>query len=213
MFNVGNRRRLKHSKEIGFVRPASAASVSSSTSQIIPAEPGTSHSAAFFDPLNAESVELRHQAAMETLDDLLLWLQNGGKVAIHDATNSTVQRRQELLRKVSQHKNVECFFIESICTDQELLEKNIKLKLAGPDYLRMDPVAAMADFKERIKNYEKSYKTISEEEEAAGLSYIKLINVGQKMISNRIHGYLPSQAAFYLMQLNINDSILLKLIF
>jgi 6-phosphofructo-2-kinase len=106
---------------------------------------------------------------------------------------------------VSQYKNIECFFIESICSDEDLLEKNIKLKLQGPDYLGMDPSAAIADFKQRIKNYEKAYQTISEDEEAAGLSYIKLINVGQKMISNRIHGYLPSQAAFYLMQLNIND--------
>ena len=173
--------------------------------RIIPAEPESSHSARFFDPMNAESVEIRNQAAMETLDDVFVWLQNGGKVAIHDATNSTVERRQQLLKRVAQHKNIEAFFIESICTDHDLLEKNVKLKLQGPDYSRMDPDLAIADFKERIKNYEKVYKTIGEEEEAAGLSYIKLINVGQKMISNRIHGYLPSQAAFYLMQLNIHD--------
>jgi 6-phosphofructo-2-kinase len=198
---------LKTSKETGFARPDSSTSISSAASQVIPAEAGTTHSAAFFDPLNTESVEIRNQAAMETLDELLIWLQNGGKVAIHDATNSTIKRRQQLLKRVSQYKNVECFFIESICSDQDLLEKNIQLKLQGPDYLRMDPVAAIADFKQRIKNYERAYQTISEEEEAAGLSYIKLINVGQKMISNRIHGYLPSQAAFYLMQLNINHRI------
>jgi 6-phosphofructo-2-kinase len=83
VFNVGNRRRLKQSKEIGSASPPSSGSVSSVSSQVIPAE-GTRHSAAFFDPLNAESVEIRNEAAMETLDELLQWLLKGGKVAIHD---------------------------------------------------------------------------------------------------------------------------------
>lgn len=39
----------------------------------------------------------------------------------------------------------------------------------------MDPVAAMADFKERIKNYEKVYQTISEEEEEQNMSFIKIM--------------------------------------
>lgn len=43
------------------------------------------------------------------------------------------------------------------------------------DYIHMDPVAAMADFKERIKNYEKVYQTISEEEEEQNMSFIKIM--------------------------------------
>jgi len=35
------------------------------------------------------------------------------------------------------------------------------------------------------------------------ISYIKLINVGQKVITRNCHGYLPSQVAFYLQNVQI----------
>lgn len=63
----------------------------------------------------------------------------------------------------------------------------------------MDREEALKDFKMRIANYEKVYETISEEEERHNISYIKIIDVGRKVISHRIQGYLPSQCVFYLM--------------
>jgi hypothetical protein len=41
------------------------------------------------------------------LNELLEWLNNsGGKVAIHDATNSTIARRKTLRDRVSAEKNM-----------------------------------------------------------------------------------------------------------
>jgi 6-phosphofructo-2-kinase len=181
VFNVGNRRRV--------LDPA-------------PTQ-GTQHDARFFDAENQDASALREKLAMDTLEELLQWLsQSGGKVGIHDATNSTIKRRLALRERALRDK-VKVFFIESICPDPVLLEQNIRMKLSGPDYQRMDPDKAMQDFLHRISNYEKVYQTISEEEEKLGLSYIKIIDVGAKVIAHHIKGYLPSQCVFYLMQMNI----------
>jgi 6-phosphofructo-2-kinase len=54
-------------------------------------------------------------------------------VAIFDATNTTLERRQYLIDKF--HNKVQYMFIESICNDEETLRKNVELKLKySPDY-------------------------------------------------------------------------------
>jgi 6-phosphofructo-2-kinase len=50
-------------------------------------------SADFFDPDNKDGSKIRDELALRVLDQLIDWLRSGGRVAIHDATNSTVQRR------------------------------------------------------------------------------------------------------------------------
>lgn len=50
-------------------------------------------SANFFDPKNKEGAKIRDELALMVLEQLIDWLKSGGRVAIHDATNSTVQRR------------------------------------------------------------------------------------------------------------------------
>lgn len=50
-------------------------------------------SAKFFDPDNSEMKNYRDHLALEVLENLLDWLKDGGRVAIHDATNSTIERR------------------------------------------------------------------------------------------------------------------------
>src|ERR1700722_15640600 len=43
----------------------------------------------FFDPRNDAGKAARRQVALNTLDDALAFLQEGGEVAIYDATNNT----------------------------------------------------------------------------------------------------------------------------
>ncbi|KAJ3106149.1 hypothetical protein HDU97_006966 [Phlyctochytrium planicorne] len=179
-------------------------------SPVVVSAPGTSHDAAFFDPKNENAKAIRERLAMDTLDEAIDWLKHsGGKVAIHDATNSTVERRRNVLERVAKEKNMQAIFIESICTDEKVLESNIMMKLKGPDYINMPQEEAIRDFKARMFNYEKAYETISEEEEQQeDVSYIKIINVGKKVIANNIHGYIASQCVFYLMQIHIKEHTL-----
>ncbi|KAF9152871.1 hypothetical protein BG015_004539, partial [Linnemannia schmuckeri] len=62
VFNVGNRRRIASKGDN---------------------RNGTSHSHAFFDPKNRAAKEIRDELALESLEELITWLKQGGRVGIH----------------------------------------------------------------------------------------------------------------------------------
>jgi hypothetical protein len=121
-------------------------------------------------------------------------------VGIFDATNTTRERRAAVLQRclaytghaatvacgsaspsqLASKAPIQVVFVESICDDPVILERNYAMKLSNADYRDKDPVAAREDFLGRVAKYERVYETISEDE----LSYIKLINVGQRVRSS-----------------------------
>ncbi|KAL8644260.1 MAG: hypothetical protein Q9210_007342 [Variospora velana] len=165
------------------------------------------HSASFFDPDNTEAAMLREQLAMETLDELLdFLLGQNGSVGIFDATNSTLERRKNIMAKIRQRAGPELgvLFLESQCIDENLLESNMRLKLSGPDYKNKDPVTALADFKQRVALYEKRYVPLGEYEERNNMSYVQMIDVGRKVVSHQIRGFLSAQTVYYLLNFNLS---------
>lgn len=162
--------------------------------------------AAFFDPNNKKASAIREQVARETLDELLDFILNkGGSVGILDATNSTMERRKMVMDRIREMAGPELnvLFLESTCVDQDLLESNMRLKLQGPDYRDMDPVVALDDFKKRVHVYEKAYVPLGEYEEKNNMPYIQMIDVGRKIISHQIKGFLSAQANYYLLNFNL----------
>lgn len=159
-------------------------------------------SAAFFDTNNPEGERLRRAAADAAINDMVRWFNKGeGTVAILDATNSTKDRRRWIQGRCVA-ANIETLFVESKCDDEELVMSNIMdVKTSSADYSGQNPEDAARDFRERIKNYEKVYQTIDEDE--ADMTYVKLINVGSQVIINRIQDYLQSRVVYYLMNLHI----------
>ncbi|KAM0931278.1 hypothetical protein ACQ4PT_000348 [Festuca glaucescens] len=143
-FNVGKYRRLKH---------------------------GTNQTADFFRGDNKEGVEARNEVAALAMEDMLSWMEEGGQVGICDATNSTRNRRN-MLMKMAEGK-CKIIFVETICNDQDVLERNIRLKVQqSPDYAEQtDFEAGVRDFKERLAYYEKVYEPVEEG------SYIKMIDM------------------------------------
>lgn len=159
----------------------------------------------FFNPTNKDASRLREDMAAHVQDEMYVWLKSGGqrrRVAIFDATNTTKERRFAVCHRARQ-ENVQLLYVESICDDQEVLNANYELKLQNADYIGMDPDQARADFMSRVKAYEKVYESIEDDEDDGHISYIKLINVGQKTITRGCSGYLPSQVAFYLQNVHI----------
>lgn len=156
----------------------------------------------FFDPNDEASRNLREKWAMDTLDQLLDYLLNGpGSVGIFDATNSNKDRRKKILKKVNErNKFIKVLFLESICSDKQTVEENIRMKLLGPDYKNKDPSASLADFKERLLNYSKTYETMEDEE---NVPYIKMIDIGKKLVAYNIQGFLASQTVYYLLNFNL----------
>lgn len=125
---------------------------------------------------------------------------DSGKVAFFDATNTTKARRKWICSQL-EGLPLKIIFIESICTDEAIIEKNIwDSKVTLPDYehLRKKRDKAYADFRMRIANYEKVYQKVDED----SLSWVKLINNGQKVVINRIHGFLPMKMVQFLTNIH-----------
>ncbi|KAL6577146.1 hypothetical protein OROMI_011422 [Orobanche minor] len=105
------------------------------------------------------------------MEDLISWMQEGGQVGIFDATNSTRSRRNMLMAMAESKCKI--IFLETICNDRQIIERNIRLKVQqSPDYAEEpDFEAGYHDFKVRLENYEKVYEPVEEG------SYIKMIDM------------------------------------
>ncbi|KAK9462255.1 6-phosphofructo-2-kinase-domain-containing protein [Lipomyces oligophaga] len=161
----------------------------------------TAHPTAdFFDVTNSEGERLRRVAAEAAIADMLRWFdEEQGTVGILDATNTTRARRTWVEGICRQH-DIETLFVESWCDDEDLIMQNIiDVKTTSPDYVGQDPEQSALDFRNRIRNYEKVYETIDDND----LTYVKLVNVGSQVIINRIQSYLESRIVYYLMNLHI----------
>ena len=161
---------------------------------------GSTQPASFFDPGNPEGYAARRTLALAALDDLVTWLREGpGRIGIYDATNATRERRDLVSARLAEH-GLAPLFVESVCTDPSVVEANVReTKLSMPDYAGVDPDEAVSDFRERIAHYERSYEPIDEPDRI----WVKLVDVGERVVLNRIHGYLPSRIVFFLTNLHI----------
>ena len=85
---------------------------------------GAQMPADFYDPHNEEGTAARHMACDAALADLVDYLkQDGVRVAAFDATNSTRERRQHILRVLQKSGlGVKRMFVESVCDQEEVSE-------------------------------------------------------------------------------------------
>lgn len=144
---------------------------------------------------------MRRAAAEAAVSDMLKWFgEGGGHVGILDATNSTKSRRAWIKQKC-EAKGYEVLFVESRCDDEALVLHNVmSVKTSSPDYVGQDPEEAVRDFMERIRNYEKVYQSIDEDED---VTYVKLINVGSQVTINAVQNYLQTRIIYFTMNLHI----------
>ena len=159
--------------------------------------------AEFFKLGNAEGERVRRAAAELAVNDMVKWFnEDDGVVAVLDATNSTKDRRRWIQQRC-QSENLALVFVESICDDASLIRANVmEVKTSSPDYKNQDPEEAAQDFMERIRNYESVYQSIDERDED-DLTYVKLINVGRKIVANRLQDFLQTRCIYFLTGLHI----------
>ncbi|KIJ28177.1 hypothetical protein M422DRAFT_37420 [Sphaerobolus stellatus SS14] len=130
----------------------------------------------------------------------LIWefFEKGGQVVIYDANNGTVKARNELAEKFDK-QGVHVIFLESVLTSDEIVEANIRsVKISSPDYKGTDPEEAVRNYWSRIKDHEKHYEPVVE----TNWPFIRIINVGEKIMVNNIQGYLQSRIVFFLMNIH-----------
>ncbi|XP_062318006.1 6-phosphofructo-2-kinase/fructose-2,6-bisphosphatase 4a isoform X2 [Osmerus eperlanus] len=157
----------------------------------------------FFLPDNEEGLKIRQQCATAALNDVRQYLTDeGGQVAVFDATNTTRERR-ETINQFAEQNGFKVFFVESVCEDPDVIQENIvQVKLGSPDYTNCDTEEAVQDFMKRIKCYENSYEPLDEVQDR-DLSYIKIIDVGQRYLVNRVQDHIQSRIVYYLMNIHI----------
>lgn len=168
------------------------------------ARAGAKQPAAYFAPDNTATRDERIGFAIAALDDLLDWFQEGGEVGIYDATN-TERSRRDIIQARCKAAGVRVMFVETICDDESIIDANVRgNKLQLPDYAGMDAEAAFRDFRARIAQYQRTYVPVADDEG----SYVKVIDAGQKVMLNRIEGYLSSRLVFFLMQMRPTNRVI-----
>jgi len=163
--------------------------------------PEQSGRSGFFDSSNVSAKIARDKAAHAALTDVLSFMDDGGNVAIFDATNSMASRRAALVDRIRHHhRRYSIIFIEVICDLPTLVEANMLNKVMNsPDFQGMPPDEALVDIKSRIARYEEVYETVRDEEGA----YMKLFNLSSKVMANYCFGRMSRSLLPYLMSIHI----------
>lgn len=157
----------------------------------------------FFRQDNEEAMVIRMKCALDALEDVQKWLHGKGQAAVFDATNTTAARRRLIYDICTHRHGFKCFFVESICDDDQIVQSNVKeVKLSSPDYEGCDKETAMNDFLKRITHYTECYETIDEKAEAE-LSFMKIFNAGEKVLVRKHQGHLQARVVYYLMNIHI----------
>ncbi len=157
--------------------------------------------ASFFDPLNPEGMVARDELAAAAMDDLVGWIHGGGQIAVYDATNTTAARRAFVLERLGA-AGIPALFVELRTWDPGVIEANIReTKVTSPDYAGVDPEEAASDFRARIAQYESVYEPLDSD----SVSYIRISDVDEQMVINRVHGYVAMRIAHLLHNLHIES--------
>jgi len=165
----------------------------------------------FFENDNKNTSLLREKCVYRAIDDMINFLlEKNGTVGVFDGTNTSKDKRREIEEYIKNKMNdglrYNIMWIESICTLEDIVEKNIiKTKLKCPDYKGWEEEKAVKDFRERISTYEKVYDHLSPENDGENCSYIQLINYNSEIIVRNVKGFLHSKVLSYLVNLIPGD--------
>ncbi|KTF80596.1 hypothetical protein cypCar_00008139 [Cyprinus carpio] len=146
------------------------------------------------------------QCALVALQDVKIYLnEEGGQIAVFDATNTTRERR-DLIIKFVQENAYKVFFVESVCDDPDVIAANIlEVKVSSPDYPETHRERVMEDFLKRIECYKVTYQPLDPDEYDKHLSFIKVMNVGRRFLVNHVQDYIQSKIVYYLMNIHVHS--------
>ncbi|NWQ81608.1 F262 bisphosphatase, partial [Columbina picui] len=154
----------------------------------------------FFRHDNKEAMEIRKRCALVALEDVKAYLlEECGQIAVRlfcAKCGFIAHRGSSKLPRV--------FFVESVCDDPEVIAANIlEVKVSSPDYPERNRENVMDDFLKRIECYKVTYQPLDPDAYDKDLSFIKVINVGQRFLVNRVQDYIQSKIVYYLMNIHV----------
>ncbi|XP_043794969.1 6-phosphofructo-2-kinase/fructose-2,6-bisphosphatase-like isoform X1 [Apis laboriosa] len=158
-----------------------------------------------FRPDHTANTALRALAQRDAMHDCAAWLTAGNSVAILDATLVTRAQRAEVFDYFSGQLGYRVLFIECICDDPIVLERNYKDILRySADYAGMDPVRAEEDLRLKVAHYIKSYEPMDEK------TYPRIrIDTGSMDIETcKVSGHVESNVLGYLGSVTVKPHTL-----
>ena len=139
----------------------------------------------FYSPKNTAGKATREHIAVTNMNRATEFLQNGGNVAILDATN--VSRKRRLI--IERMAIYPILWIECINNDEELVEASILRKTKLPEFRNLTEEQACASFKERISYYEHIYSPLLDEK-----MWVVVDSLHNKITSENVPGGIPFYA-------------------
>jgi 6-phosphofructo-2-kinase/fructose-2,6-biphosphatase 4 len=179
----------------------------------------------FFDThaeISESTRQLRSKVAADCMQDMLDFLdksKQNGQIVIYDAINASETVRRAIMQQFKD-EGIQSLFIESVCWDEHIIQENVRdVKLSSPDYAGWDRQKAVEHYLRRIQMKIPTYQEMTREREE-DLSYVKLININERMIVNKgtsvggkggtggNFGYVGSRIVFFLMNLHVKPRTL-----
>ncbi|NXN98946.1 F262 bisphosphatase, partial [Rhinopomastus cyanomelas] len=161
----------------------------------------------FFRHDNKEAMEIRKQCALVALEDVKAYLlEECGQIAVRLLWTNRGFIPGEVPPSLyySPLPPSQVFFVESVCDDPEVIAANIlEVKVSSPDYPERNRENVMDDFLKRIECYKVTYQPLDPDAYDKDLSFIKVINVGQRFLVNRVQDYIQSKIVYYLMNIHV----------
>lgn len=160
----------------------------------------------FFDPSNAECLAKRTMIADIALQSLIDWFKepHRGQVGILDASNTQAGRRKIIYDRLV-GSGARVIFLECIYShgyESAVCEHVRELRLTCPEYANVESAQASLDFQQRIEHYRPHYVPFGGGAGEDDLPYIKLLDGGERIVANKVCGYLQSRMLYYLMNLH-----------
>lgn len=125
----------------------------------------------YFDPNNVQGKTQRDLFAVLSLDTILNDLKNNKiTCGFLDATNTTLDRRQLVMERISQFEAENYFKVDNVvifdvqANDPDIINFNIHGKAFNSDYKDKDYDFAINDFKRRTEHYYTAYNKVTQEE-------------------------------------------------
>lgn len=111
------------------------------------------------------------------------------------------------MRRIKERSDgqLKVLFVESICSDSRIIEK-YSFEIVWSRLQNSDQEVALNDFVGRMRNYEKVYQTLTEDEaESDSFQYVKMIDVGRKINTFNIKGFLAPDVVAFLLNFNLAE--------
>lgn len=137
----------------------------------------------FYDPNNAEGNKARDTLSRMNMQAAREYLEEGGHVAILDATNASRQRRNMLEKEMG---DTPVLYIECINDDTDLLAASIQRKVRLPEFASMSRDEATRYFEKRIEYYASIYTPLGQE-----ANFVRLDTLHNRILQEQLTFIVP----------------------